>query len=349
VANAVSKIWRSLWQNIITRLVAYYALMLGGGYLVWRWLPHAQIAGRESFDALFSSTGFVATSKKEAAEAAAAVPAPDQLTLSITVLLAMVSAALLTLPVAWVYTLTRAKRGYQQSVVQTLIMLPVVVAGVVVMVKYSVALAFSLAGIVAAVRFRNTLDDSKDAVYIFLATGTGLAAAVALPVALVVSVLFNVVVLLLWSTDFGRAPNLEGTMATRRVQRTAESMTRTGTFVARMDRDLLQQMTADQLQAVADRAKKRARELTAEDLGGSEKDTGLLRVRTYDVANARRRVEVLLDDQLKTWEFSRLLDDTDGTRIIEYNVRLKKSSPREAVLDTLRRMGAPDVVGAEMD
>jgi hypothetical protein len=344
----VSKIWRSLWQNMITRLVGYYALLLGIAYLVWHWLPHAALAGRESFDALFSSTGFVATSKKEAA-AAAAASAPDQLTLSITVLLAMIAAGLLTLPVAWVYTMTRAKRGYQQSVVQTLIMLPVVVAGVVVMVKYSVALAFSLAGIVAAVRFRNTLDDSKDAVYIFLVTGTGLAAAVALPVALVVSILFNVVILMLWYTDFGRAPNLEGAMAARRVQKTMESMTRTGTFVARMDRDLLQQMTADQLQAVADRAKRRAKELTAEDLGGNEKNTGLLRVRTYDVASARRRVEILLDDQLKNWEFSRLFDDADGTRIIEYNVRLKKDSPREAVLDTLRRMGAPDVVGAEMD
>jgi hypothetical protein len=199
------------------------------------------------------------------------------------------------------------------------------------------------------VRFRNTLDDSKDAVYIFLVTGIGLAAAVALPVALVVSCLFNVVILLLWFTDFGRTPNLEGAMAARRVQRTAESMTKTGTFVARMDRDILQQMTSEQLQAVAERAKRRAKEIAAEDLGGSEKDTGLLRVRTYDVPTARRRVEVLLDDQLKGWEFGRVTEDPDGTHVLEYAVRLKKTSPREQVLDTLRRMGAPDVVGAEMD
>jgi hypothetical protein len=344
----VSKIWAGLWQNVILRLIAYYAGLLGVAYLAWRWFPNARKAGQESFDALFSSTGFAEVSKRQAA-AAAASPGLSQVTLSLTVLFAMVSAGLLTLPVAWVYTVTRAKRGYQQSVVQTLIMLPVVVAGVVVMVKYSVALAFSLAGIVAAVRFRNTLDDSKDAVYIFLVTGIGLAAAVALPVALVVSILFNIVVLMLWFTDFGRSPNLEGAMATRRVQRTAESMTRTGTFVARMDRDILQQMTAEQLQAVADRAKKRAKEIAAEDLGGSEKDMGLLRVRTYDVANARRRVEILLDDQLKGWEFGRVVEESDGTRVLEYSVRLKKNSPREVVLDNLRKMGAPDVVGAEMD
>ena len=344
----MSKLWANVWQNMVLRLIGYYGLLFGVGFVLWRWLPRAQLAGQSSLDALFSSTGFLPTSQRDVAAAAQAA-GPDQVTLSLTVLYAMVAAALLTLPVAWVYIMTRAKRGYQQSVVQTLIMLPVVVAGVVVMVKYSVALAFSLAGIVAAVRFRNTLDDSKDAVYIFLVTGIGLAAAVALPVAVVVSILFNVVVLLLWFTDFGRTPNLEGSMATRRVQRTAESMTRTGTFVARMDRDILQQMTAEQLQAVADRAKRRAREIAAEDLGGSEKDTGVLRVRTYDVDTARRRVEVLLDDQLKDWEFGRVVDESDGTRVLEYTVRMKKNAPRETVLENLRKMGAPDVVGAELD
>jgi len=340
--------WSTLWQNIVVRLVAYYAVLTGAGYLVWHLLPHMQVVGHESLDALFgSASGLVPTSKKEAAQAV--IPTPGQATLAITVALAMTSAALLTLPVAWVYIVTRAKRGYQQSVVQTLIMLPVVVAGVVVMVKYSVALAFSLAGIVAAVRFRNTLDDSKDAVYIFLATGTGLAAAVDLPVAVIVSVLFNVVVLSLWYTDFGRAPHLEGPMANRRMQRTMDTLTRTGTFVARMDRDLLQEMTAEQLEAVADRAKKRAKQIVAEDLGGKEHEAGTLRVRTYDVDAARRKVEVLLDDQLKNWEFGRVVDEADGTRVIEYTVRLKKSAPRESVLDGLRRLGAPHVVGAEME
>ena len=76
----------------------------------------------------------------------------------------MTGAFLLMLPVAWVYILTRQKKGYRQSVVQTLIILPIVVAGVVLLVKNSVALAFSLGGIVAAVSFRNTLRDTKDAV-----------------------------------------------------------------------------------------------------------------------------------------------------------------------------------------
>ena len=47
----------------------------------------------------------------------------------------------------------------------------VVVAGIVMMVKHSVALAFSLGAIVAAVRFRTSLDDSKDAAGIFVVIG----------------------------------------------------------------------------------------------------------------------------------------------------------------------------------
>jgi hypothetical protein len=79
-----------------------------------------------------------------------------------------------------------------------LLILPVVVTGILMVVKSSVALAFSLAGIVAAVRFRTTLDDTKDAVYIFLAIGVGLASGIqAVGVAVALSVVFNVVVLTL--------------------------------------------------------------------------------------------------------------------------------------------------------
>src|SRR2546430_8006441 len=71
--------------------------------------------------------------------------------------------------------LTKQRQGYDPSVVQTVILLPVAVAGIVAVVQNSLVLAFSLAGLAAAVRFRNTLKDSKDAVYIFVAMGVGLA------------------------------------------------------------------------------------------------------------------------------------------------------------------------------
>ncbi|MDX1495224.1 MAG: DUF4956 domain-containing protein, partial [Longimicrobiales bacterium] len=92
--------------------------------------------------------------------------------------LSMLGALAIMIPVTFVYMVTRSRRGYDESVVHTLLILPVAVTGIVMIVQNSVALAFSLAGIVAAVRFRTTLEDTKDAVYVFLAIGVGLASGV---------------------------------------------------------------------------------------------------------------------------------------------------------------------------
>ena len=111
---------------------------------------------------------------------------------------------LLMEPVAWVYMGARRRRGREQSFVLTILLLPMVVAGIVLIVQNSIALAFSLAGIVAGVRFRLTLDDTLDAIYIFVAIGAGLAAGIeALEIAAVISIIFNYVVLLFWEFDYG--------------------------------------------------------------------------------------------------------------------------------------------------
>jgi polyphosphate kinase len=129
---------------------------------------------------------------------AAAIPAISAL----EAVLSIVGALALSVPVAWVYMLTKEDVKYDESVVHTVIILPMVVAGIVLIIRDSLALAFSLAGVVAAVRFRNTLKDTKDAVYIFLAVGLGLAAGVqALVVALILSGLFNLVILALWKLE----------------------------------------------------------------------------------------------------------------------------------------------------
>src|SRR6185369_16929519 len=238
--------------------------LFGLAALLWQ-LPQAKTVMHGSLEALLSGGGggeFL--SKSQAAKRAAEVSI-DETTLALTVAAAMIGAVLLSLPVAWIYTLTRQKRGYQQSVVQTLMILPPLVAGVVVLVKYSVALAFSLAGIVAAVKFRNTLDDSKDAVYVFLATAIGLAAAVQLPVAAVISVMFNVLILGLWLTDFGKAAAFDGVRAQKRVEETRQLMRQTGSFVAMLDDEIFEHMTPEQLEVPADRAWKRRRELSEEE------------------------------------------------------------------------------------
>jgi hypothetical protein len=253
--------------------------------------------------------------------------------------------------VAWIYTLTRQKRGFQQSVVQMLVLLPPVVAGIVMLVKHSLALAFSLAGAAAAVRFRNTLDDSKDAAYAFLAIGIGIAAAVELPVALVLSVVFNTVILGLWYTDFGRVPAaLEGKEAQRKLERALAMASRTGTFVARLDKELFEHMSPEQLEAAADKALRRRRrnapDFMDEDVE-AERDNLLLRVATFDAPAARKAVEPLLDQRVKRWRYGGLVREQSGTTVVEYMVDLKRREPAQSVLDAVRDLGG-HVVRAEL-
>src|ERR1041385_2344437 len=173
-----------LRRNIIARTIVYYIVLFGITTLLYQ-VPAAKAVLHASLDALMTNNGVpgLGTSPKNAP-----IIAVDSASLSWSVGAAMVGAVLLSIPVAWIYSLTRQKKGFQPSVMETLILLPALVAGIVVFVKYSLALAFGLAGIVAAVRFRTSLEDSKDAVYIFLATAVGLAAGVQLPMAAVISV-----------------------------------------------------------------------------------------------------------------------------------------------------------------
>lgn len=127
----------------------------------------------------------------------------DPLEKSIRLTIALVGVLLLMEPVAWIYMGARRRKGREQSFVLSILLLPVVVAGIVLIVQNSLALAFSLAGIVAGVRFRLTLDDTLDAIYIFVAIGAGLAAGIeALEITVVITVFFNYLILIFWELDY---------------------------------------------------------------------------------------------------------------------------------------------------
>ena len=273
--------------RVVLRVAAYYAILVAAGWLVLDLMPATSGFGAFGLEPLL----------KEGAEPTktAATPLTADPARATAVAVAMISAILLSIPVAWVYQLTRAKRGYQQSVVQLMIILPLVVSGVVILVKDSLALAFSLAGIVAAVRFRNSLDDSKDAVYVFLATGLGLAAAVDIPVATVISLLFNLSILMLWYTDFGNSPvELEGRIAARRLRR-AKELARTGTFVAQIDNEVFKNMSREQLEGLAQRALRRAHDDGSKTDAVPQMET-CIRIRSSDMTATRRKFEVVIGD-----------------------------------------------------
>ena len=123
---------------------------------------------------------------------------------------AIIAAIVVSLPVSWVYMAVRGGDEYDQSLVNTIIVLPMVVTGIVIIVQNSLALAFALAGIAGAVRFRNSLKSSGDALFILLSVATGLSAGIgAIELAAVVSVAFNYCFVLLWITEFGEREGMK--------------------------------------------------------------------------------------------------------------------------------------------
>jgi len=111
---------------------------------------------------------------------------------AMTLFYAMTSTLLLMLPVSWVYRSIHTDSVYDHSIDTTTLVLPAVVAGIVTVVQHSLALAFSLAGIVAGVRFRRALSDTFDTLFILSSIGVGIAAGVkSIEIAVVLTVFFN--------------------------------------------------------------------------------------------------------------------------------------------------------------
>src|SRR3954469_1661631 len=127
---------------------------------------------------------------------------------------AIIAAILVSLPVSWTYMAVRSGDEYDQSLVNTIIVLPMVVTGIVIIVQNSLALAFSLAGIAGAVRFRNSLKSSGDALFILLAVAIGLSAGIgAVELAAVVTMAFNYTILGLWITEYGEKEGMKRFMS----------------------------------------------------------------------------------------------------------------------------------------
>jgi hypothetical protein len=118
--------------------------------------------------------------------------------------IACLVAVVLMAPVSWTYFITTPRKRVDQSFSQTIIILPIIVAGIAMIVQNSLPLAFSLAGIVAAVRFRFTLREPAHTLYIFCAITVGLGSGIsAIGIATVISMVFVYGTLTLWALNYG--------------------------------------------------------------------------------------------------------------------------------------------------
>jgi hypothetical protein len=198
--------------KLLIQLSVYYLILFGGAWLVIHNNPDMQsylpVGGAE---ALINSGG----GKSNTLEAVAQAQEVKTLGQSLGWMAVAILGALITsLPVTWVYMATRTADEYDQSIISTILILPSVVTSIVVVVQHSLALAFALGGIAGAVRFKNSLKSSGDALYILLSVGIGLAAGIgAVELALVMSLAFNYCFVALWVSEYGEREGMKRFMS----------------------------------------------------------------------------------------------------------------------------------------
>lgn len=306
----------------LLRLLGYYALLTALGLILLWLFPEARqaiaaplseaatgVTGRDSALGLGDRGGSVGATGFGDGEGGRLFLAA----------FAGVGALLLALPVAGVHMFTRRLR-YDPSLVQAIIVLPIVVAGVVMVVKNSLPLAFALAGIVAGVRFRQKLEEPEDAVYVLLSLGIGLAAGVqALDVALAVSLLFNLVVLVLWRYD-------------------VSALSGSRLLLATGDTSLIVARRAEDRRAVWERV--------AREAEGMEMD-GILIAHASNVDAAKNALEITLTPRARYWRILEPVEEERGIQRMDVLVSLGKNEDPVDVLAELEERWSAYIAASE--
>ena len=271
---------------------------------------------------------------------------PPRLELAITTLIIIFATLALVLPVSWVYMSAKPVRGHSQQVAQTLIFLPVVVAGIVIVVQNSLALAFSLAGVVAAVRFRTTLRDVRDVVFIFLVIAVGFAAGVqSLVVGAVFSVAFNFVMILTWQYNFGR--NVLEPTANAQWSEPLRQLAGDAANDGIPDRDLIMAIDPEKAKALAERFERLYRILG--DDKKKPKVNAILTILTDKMQETQTRIAPALDKVSGRWQLDEVVTYPDRPSELYYLVRLKKKTSREDVLTAVHAATGEYIKSAELE
>ena len=111
---------------------------------------------------------------------------------------ALAGCLVVMIPLRWLYMTDGLKKSWNPDVATSLLVLPLIVTAIVYIVKFSLPLAFALAGIFAGVRYRTSLKSQSDAFFTFACIAVGLSAGTrSLGIGLVMAMFFAVTVLAL--------------------------------------------------------------------------------------------------------------------------------------------------------
>jgi hypothetical protein len=204
-------------QRLLLRLTVYFTVLVGGILLLvlyrpsaMDWLPIGgtdalEIAGLPATEDSADFSGTLGSGSGTVAEAEVTVAQRGLVVLFLAVSLLLT--VVVMIPITWTYKATRHETGYRKTFVRGLIVLPLCGTTIVLLIQDSLALAFGLAALVAAVRFRVALQDPLDGIYIFASICVALAAGIGyLGVATVMAIFFCFISTLLWQIDYGRNP-----------------------------------------------------------------------------------------------------------------------------------------------
>ena len=304
-------------NNIIIRLVVYYLawlLALGGIFhlfpqiLIYVSQERERVQGRERLfegeqgDLEKIKEGIATLVEGNLTEVLLMVTFVDPAR-TIPVMVALALAFWVTLPITWLYRWTRPRKKYSQSFAHTLLVIPIAISLVVFLVKDSIALAFSLAGIVAAVRFRTSLEEPMDSVYMLMAIGIGLAAGTQLIlVAYLASVVFVIVTLGVWKSNFGAQPEV---LSGWRIDNSGKWGPASGEGA-----------------------------IAPENLYNAQ-----VEVHTTKVNVAKKSTVQILESSTKRWQVTNVVENPDGTSIVVFDVWLKKSVTLPSFIQDIEENG----------
>lgn len=330
----------------VRRLLTYYVVLAVLVGVLAYFIPVVdRVLGGAAFDATPSGSTVLPDGLHGDAIRGFDTVLPPRVELAVSTLVILLGVLALMLPVSWVYMSTRYNKTHDQQVAQILIILPLVVAGIVLVVQNSLALAFSLAGVVAAVRFRSTLRDARDLVFIFLAIAVGFAGGVqAMILATIVSVLFNFVLILTWRYDFGRSV-LEPTAASQ-WNAPLQELSKRGTSSTVPDRELVIALDQKQALALSDRFD-RVRKLVGPP-GKKARYNAILVITTENLTDAQARVGEALDEVARRWRLDEVLTNVGKPSVLSYLVRIRKTVSREDLLTAIRVKAAAAIATADV-
>ncbi|MBD3288491.1 DUF4956 domain-containing protein [candidate division KSB1 bacterium] len=126
------------------------------------------------------------------------------------VVINMVVAFILGLFISILYRKTFQGFSYSSSYVNTLVIITMVTAIVIMVIGNNLARAFGLVGAMSIIRFRTVLKDTRDIAFVFFALAVGMASGSGNHlIGIVGSVIIGIIILALYFTNYGTIRNKE--------------------------------------------------------------------------------------------------------------------------------------------